>query len=53
MSGTVVVGDPVIVLGEVTAVSHDADTPLLYGMRRYCAWLTDPAMAARSDGTLP
>jgi flavin reductase (NADH) len=53
VSGTVIVGDPVIVLGEVTAVSRDADTPLLYGMRRYCAWPIDPAMTAQSDGTLP
>nr|AHE14549.1 RebF-like flavin reductase [uncultured bacterium] len=38
-----VFGDHEVVLGEVCEVVHNADVPLLYGMRRFSAWLSDGA----------
>ncbi|MGK5496586.1 flavin reductase family protein [Streptomyces sp. URMC 125] len=32
------VGDHTMLFGEVTAVDHDDDVPLLYGRRQYSAW---------------
>jgi flavin reductase (DIM6/NTAB) family NADH-FMN oxidoreductase RutF len=38
LTRSVVVGDHTMVLGEVMAVRHTDDVPLLYGKRRYSAW---------------
>ena len=32
------VGDHAVMFGRVTCAVQTADTPLLYGLRRYCAW---------------
>jgi flavin reductase (DIM6/NTAB) family NADH-FMN oxidoreductase RutF len=36
--GDISVGDHTILLGEAEQISHDADQPLLYGMRRFALW---------------
>jgi len=43
MRRSAVIGDHEVVLGEVCEVVHSPDVPLLYGMRRFSAWLSDEA----------
>jgi flavin reductase (DIM6/NTAB) family NADH-FMN oxidoreductase RutF len=38
VAGTFEVGDHTVVLGEVDGVRHNADVPLLYGLRTFSAW---------------
>ena len=38
VTGTQVIGDHAVVLGEVTSVMCTAGVPLLYGMRQFCGW---------------
>ena len=41
LARTLEIGDHTMLLGEVAAVDHDDDVPLLYGKRRYSAWPGD------------
>jgi flavin reductase (DIM6/NTAB) family NADH-FMN oxidoreductase RutF len=47
LAGLSAVGDHTIVFGQVTSVTITADAPLLYGMRRYGAWLPDDEVGSR------
>ena len=40
LASEVLVGDHTIVLGVVEAIDHDADQPLLYGLRGFASWPT-------------
>ena len=50
VSGTAEVGDHTVVFGEVDKVVMTHQTPLLYGMRRFCALCTDPCLQPSPNG---
>jgi flavin reductase (DIM6/NTAB) family NADH-FMN oxidoreductase RutF len=35
---TITAGDHEVVLGEISALIHSSDVPLIYGLRQFCAW---------------